>query len=246
MQRKLITMVTLFVGMATSVAAQEKPLPSANEVVSQMLTRDLERQQSLEGYEGMRKYTLVNEYMNKRAEMVVRVSGDAVGRKHFEVVSERGWKAAQKHVLQKMLESEEETSHPAERTKTRLCGDNYDFEMVGVDSRGERAAYVIDVNPKRHEKYLFRGRIWIDAEDYALTRAEGDPAKNPSFWTKSVHFSHAYTKRGAFWFPATTESVTEARLFGTTNLTIEYFDYKPSSASAPIDSAEISKWGSQR
>ena len=35
----------------------------------------------------------------ERAEMLVQVQGDKDGTKHFEVVSEDGWKAAHKHVL---------------------------------------------------------------------------------------------------------------------------------------------------
>ena len=240
--KSLITISCLFLaGISTS--AQETILPAASDVVAQMLARDAQRQQSLEGYEGMRRYTLVNEHLHKRAEMVVRVNGDPDGTKHFEVVTETGWKAAQKHVLRKMLESEAETSRPEERVKTRLSPDNYEFQTVGRETQGDRTAYAIDVTPKRQEKTLFRGRIWVDAEDYALVRADGNPSKNPSFWTKSVHFVHAYQKSGPFWFPVTTESVTEARLFGTTDLTIEYFDYKPRATSAPRDSVEVAQRG---
>ena len=46
-----------------------------------------------------------------------------------------------------------------------------------------------------------------------------------SFWTKSVHFVHAYEKNGAFWFPASNRSETDARIFGRADLLIEYFDY---------------------
>ena len=49
-----------------------------------MLASDTQRQQSLSGYEGTRRYVLVNDHMHKRAEMVVRVTGDPDGTKHFE------------------------------------------------------------------------------------------------------------------------------------------------------------------
>lgn len=232
---------------AISAAAQQAPMPDAKDVVSRMVERDAERQASLTGYSGMRKYILANEHMHKRAEMVVRVTGDPDGTKHFEIVSEDGWKAAQKHVLRKMLESESETSRPEERIKTRLCPDNYEFQLVGKEKAGERTAYAIDVTPKRKEKYLFHGRIWVDSEDYALMRADGNPSKNPSFWTKSVHFVHTYEKSGEFWFPVTTDSVTEARLFGTTNLTIEYFEYRPNAAPrVPGNAVNVAQAGGER
>jgi len=219
---------------AVPLAAADNPEPPfVSEVVNKMVERDAQRQVSLHGYSGMRRYSLQNDHMHKHAEMVVRVTGDADGTKHFEIVSEDGWKAAHKHVIRKMLESEAETSRPEIRTKTRICPDNYDFQMVGSETLDGRLAYEISVTPKRHDKYLFQGRIWVDTEDFAVIRADGSPAKNPSFWTKHVQFVHIYQKDGPFWFPLSTESVTDARIFGTTDLTIQYFDYKPSGSPLP-------------
>src|SRR5260221_13964177 len=179
-------LTALFLLRASSVVAADYsgPLPTAEEIVTRMGPRDVQRQVSMEGYAGMRRYVLENQHLHKRAEMLVQVQGDPDGTKHFEVVSEEGWKAAHKHVLRKMLESESETSHPEARAKTRINPENYDFKMAGTEVIDGRTAYVLEVSPKRKEKYLFRGRIWVDAEDYALARAEGHPAKNPSFWTK--------------------------------------------------------------
>lgn len=225
--RLLMCLTAWFVAAVPASWAQEKPLPTADEVIARMLERNAQRQRDQEGYDGMRRYILVNERFGKRAEMVVRVSGDPDGTKHFEVVGEDGWKAAQKHVFQKMLESEAETSRPDARPETQLTLENYDFQMVGSEQEGDRTLYAIDVNPKRKEKYLFRGRIWVDAEDLALVRVDGNPAKNPSFWVRHAHFVHTYQKNGMFWFPVTTETVSEAFLFGKTEVTIQYFDYRP-------------------
>jgi MucB/RseB N-terminal domain len=227
---------------ASIAAADESPsLPTATEIVTRMGSRDLQRQVSIEGYAGMRRYVLDNQHFHKRAEMLVQVQGDPDGTKHFEVVSEEGWKAAHKHVLRKMLESESETSRPEARAKTRINSENYDFTIAGTELVDDRTAYVLEVSPKRKDKYLFRGRIWVDAEDYALVRAEGSPAKNPSFWTKSTHFVQIYQKNGPLWFPRSTQSVTEAHIFGTTDVNIEYFDYAPKTALAPGNSVMSAK-----
>lgn len=228
MKHRFLLASVLFLLPAAAVAVAQEGAPlSAGEVVDRMVQRDAQRQILTNGYAGMRRYVLQNNGMHKRAEMLVRVSGDSDGTKHFEVVSEQGWKAAQNHVLRKMLESESQTSHPEARAKTRLCTENYEFTMVGQENVADRYSYAIEVTPKRKDKLLFEGRIWVDAEDYALVRAEGSPAKNPSFWTKHVDFVHSYQKKGQFWFPLCTESITDARIFGRTALTIEYFDYKP-------------------
>jgi hypothetical protein len=243
--RLYLTTLILFVAPVLFSAGERPNLPSAADVVARMLASDALRQQSLSGYEGARRYVLVNDHMHKSAEMVVRVTGDPDGTKHFEIVSETGWKAAQKHVLRKMLESEEEASHPEARSKARLSLDNYEFQLVGTDELDGRNVYAIDVSPKRKEKYLIRGRIWVDAEDYALVRADGNPAKNPSFWTKSVHFTHTYQKSGMFWFPSTTDSLTEARIFGATALKIEYFDYKPGTSAVAVNGSGLAQEGSK-
>ena len=223
----LLTALFLLPASAAIAADDSGAPPTAEQIVARMAALDLQRQSSIEGYAGMRRYVLENQNLQKRAEMVVRVKGDPDGTKHFEVVSEGGWKAANTHVLRKMLESESETSRPELRATTRLNCANYEFAIVGTEMLSGRRAYVLEAKPKRKDKYLFQGRIWVDAEDYALVRAEGSPAKNPSFWTKSTHFVQLYQKSGPLWFPVSTQSITEARIFGTTDVHIEYFDYAP-------------------
>jgi hypothetical protein len=41
-----------------------------------------------------------------------------------------------------------------------------------------------------------------------------------------------YQKIGEFWFPTSTESITQARFVGKTDVNIQYFDYAPNTAAA--------------
>ena len=54
-----------------------------------------------------------------------------------------------------------------------------------------------------------------------------------------------YQKSGSLWFPLSTQSVTEAHIFGTTDVNIEYFDYAPKTSQPPdntvISAKEMSK-----
>jgi hypothetical protein len=228
---RIRTAVILFLTLAptTICRAQEAPILSADEVIAKLIDSNAQRDKLGAGYAGSRRYVLENERLNKRAEMLVSVKCDPDGRKHFEVVSEEGWKSANKRVVHKMLESETETSQPQIRPTTSLAPENYRFQVLGKDSLDARPVYVIQVVPKREDKYLFEGRIWVDAEEFAVVRIEGKPAKNPSFWTHSIHFVQQYHKSGRFWFPLSTESVTDARIVGKTEVTISYFDYQPNS-----------------
>jgi hypothetical protein len=212
---------------AARVLAAQGSAPTADEVVANMYAHDSLRETASGGYTGSREYVLENHRLQKRAQMVVRVSCDETGTKHFEVLSEGGWKSANKRVLRQMLATESDGSRPNARPRNRITSDNYTFRMISTEPFDGRLAYVIEAAPKREDKSLFRGRIWVDTEDYALARVEGEPAKPPSFWTRKVQFIQQYYKAGAYWFPMETLSETDVRVFGTTDVNIRYFDYKP-------------------
>ena len=46
--------------------------------------------------------------------------------------------------------------------------------MIGQESVNERPSYVIAIAPKTQNKYLVRGKIWVDLDDYAIARIEGE------------------------------------------------------------------------
>lgn len=236
MRIRTVVISLLALGSTTLCRAQVPPILYADEVVAKLTDHNGQREKMGGGYTGRRRYVFENHTWNKRAEMLVAAKCDSDGTKHFDNVSEEGWNPANKHVLRKMLESEAETSQPQVRPTTSLTPQNYHFQMLGSDLVDARPTYVIRVLPKRHDKYLFEGRIWVDAQDFALVRAEGKPAKNPSFWTRSVNFVQQYHKSGTFWFPSSTKSVSEARLFGKTEVSISYFDYQPNSSAGPLAS----------
>jgi hypothetical protein len=209
-------------------------LPSANEVVAKMLEHDNQRQSALHGYTAARRYLLENSRHHKRAEMVVRMRCLDNGSKEFQTVSATGWGTARNHIFPKLLESESEASLPEVRDRSRITPENYSFEMVARNYKNGRPAYVIAIAPKTPNKYLVQGRIWVDVDEYAIVRIEGKPAKSPSFWIKSVQFVHTYKKSGLFWFPVSDRSVTDVRILGATEVTIEYFDYSPNATTLSV------------
>lgn len=206
-----------------SSAQTSDPLPSEEEVVAKMMQFDAQRQSEQTGYTAVRHYAAVNK--KRHAEMVVHVSCDSSGAKEFTIVSEEGSGSIRKHVFQKLLSEETEASRRGTRASTRLIPDNYQFQMVGWETLETGPAYVLSVTPKRTNKYLIDGRIWVDANDYSIVRIEGQPAKNPSFWVRSVHFVHTYQKVGQFWFASSTHTTSQIRIFGESELTIDNSDY---------------------
>ena len=213
---------------------QGGPMPSltVSEILERMVQADRDRHAALAGYSGIRHYRFENKHSNKHAEMTVRMSCGSDGVKTFEVVDESGSGFVRSHIIRKMIEAEEESSQKGERKESRIVPENYDFLLVGTETSNGRDNYVLDINPKRPTKFAIRGRIWVDAEDFAIARVEGQPAKNPSFWIRSVQVEQRYGRTGQFWLPAFNHSVAQAKIFGATEVVIEYSEYKTTAREA--------------
>src|ERR1035437_8864741 len=106
--------------------------------------------------------------------------------------------------------------------RSALTDDNYCFTLIGYGSGLFSAEYELKVEPRRKDTFLYRGRIWVDAKDFAVVRLEAEPAKNPSFWTKKANIVQVYMKVSDFWLPAYNHSVAAIRHGGHAELTIDY------------------------
>ena len=117
--------------------------------------------------------------------------------------------------------------------RTALNSENYDFTMAAYESTSSGSMYVLTVEPRTKSKFLFRGRVWVDATDFAVVRVEAEPAKSPSFWTKSSQIEQLYQKVSDFWLPQRNHSISSIRIGGRAELTIDYQGYKIT-ASDPV------------
>jgi len=201
---------------------------TVDEVVRQMVRRNLERADALQGFESTRVYHLQYRGFpsSREAEMTVNVVYRAPDKKDFTVVSQTGSKIILDRVFTKLLEGEQEAMKAENRARTALNTENYNFSIAGYEADGPAANYVLQVEPKIPSKFLYRGKVWIDAKDFAVTRIEVEPAKSPSFWTKKSEIRHVYCKVDGFWLPQQNVSVSSIRLGGQATLTIDYKDYK--------------------
>ncbi len=205
---------------------------SADQVVDNLVRKNHERAQALLHSEGTRVYHLAYRGFpgDKDAEMTVKATYDSPCSKEFTVVSESGSKLILNRVFKKLLQSEKEAAQPEISTRTQLNRENYDFELLSFEPSNAGGQYVLQVSPKSRSKYVYRGKVWVDGIDFAVTHIEAEPAENPSFWTKKSEIHHEYKKVGAFWLPARNESVSYIRLGGRATLTIEYKDYSVTDA----------------
>jgi len=210
---------------------------SVTEIVDHMVQAENERTAAFSGYTGMRRYHFENKKVGKRADVTVRVICDQTGAKTFEVTEESGSGFVRRRIIRRMIDAEREASGKGEHQQTRILPQNYDFALLGTEVVDGRPSYVLEISPKNENQFMVRGRIWVDAEDFAVTRVEGSPAKNPSFWIRSVNVVHRYDRIGKFWLPVSNQSRADVRIFGQTDVRIEYFDYLITDVHAKTDSA---------
>ena len=119
--------------------------------------------------------------------MEVEIRYDAATGKNFRIVSQTGSNLLCDKVLKKAVDSEKEASQ--DKASTALNETNYKFSLA-TDTVNGRPAYVLHEEPLKEGKFLSRGKIWIDAQDFAIVKMETEPAKNPSFWIRTRRSAH--------------------------------------------------------
>jgi hypothetical protein len=208
------------------LAGGEYPAPTADEIVARMVAADDARAPKLHDYTSLRKYSLDNKRFAVHAGMTVRVTYQYPGPKHFEITEQSGPAPVRAKVFRRMLDSELKASSGQAREDTRFSPRNYAFTLVATREHEGRRCFVLKTEPKSDNPVLFRGEVYVDAEDYAVAYLDGAPAQNPSFWLRKTAIHHRYGKFGPFWLPLSNDSGSDVRMFGHTQVRIEYSEYQ--------------------
>jgi len=219
----------LFVCLGKAEDGPASP-PAVDAILSQVAAADKTRQAQLAGYTSIRNYLVENRRFRTTAKMRVQLTVDPRGAKSFQVLEMSGPLPVRKLVFQRMLDTEAKASTGDGQQATRIAPANYTFRWIETASWQGRKCFILEAEPKSSSSLLFRGRVWVDADEHAVVRIEGSPAKNPSFWVNKTGFVHEYTKVGPLWLPKSNTSETDVRIFGRTTVRIDYGDYKLTSA----------------
>lgn len=210
------------------------PLPP-DQVIRKLVEMNSRRARALLGYEGTRKYSLQYHgfWGNRSAEMVVKLTYRSPGTKEFTFISQSGSRWIIDKIFKGLLQSEKEGAMPESAKRISVEPANYQFTFIEYRSDPSDPFYVFSIKPRSTYKYLYRGQIWVEARDFAITRIKGEPARNPSFWMKNTIMEHTYRKIGEFWLSSRDHSVSQVRFGGYADLTIEYSDYKITGVTFP-------------
>ena len=166
-----------------------------------------------------RPYVLTREYKfyhgeattEAKSEVVAEVSFVPPNRKSFEILNTRG-SGRGTSVVKHILESEAELAKDV--TTNEVSRHNYYFALAGQASVNGRNCYVLSLKPKRDERSLFNGKVFVDAQSYRILKLEGQPSRSPSWWLKSTYITLLFGDVDGLWLPVATNGTSELRMFG--------------------------------
>jgi len=200
-------------------------------VITKLLERNRQREARLQQYSVPSIYRVKNDQGLVRAEAQVMLHYRAPDTKEFKIVTESGSTLIRSRVFKPLMDIEVETAAGRNRLDSSITSNNYNFQLLGEEDVDGTHCFVVQTTAKRADKYLFNGKVWIHAIEFAIVQVAGQPAKKPSVWIKGVEFVRHYQKLKEFWLPLKSESRTQVRFFGNNTLTIDYDRYEITQAS---------------
>ncbi len=215
-----------------------RPGVTASQIFDQLVAHNSLRAATLANYTALRTYQVLDLKGKVHAEEIGRMEYLAPDRKKFVVTSEKGSTVVRRLALHALIASEIETATGKQQHDSAISPANYSLDLLGEQQVGPYRCFVVQAMPKRRDKYLFEGKVWIDAEDYVVVRIEGHPAKKLSFWIQRAEFVRQYQKIDDFWLPQRDRTFVDVRLYGEKVLTIDHRDYSVNSAVAIYGSGE--------
>ena len=138
---------------------------------------------------------------------------------HYEVMAEGGSGYIRNRVLRSLLEEERRLIARGRTHAVALSEDNYAFHPEEINEEG---LAVVGIQPKRKDRSLIKGRMFLTAADGDLVRIEGTLAKNPSFWTTRVRMVRSYRRIDGALMPVLLDTTAQLRLLGSSALRMTY------------------------
>lgn len=202
-----------------------RPGVTESQVLAELAAHNEERKAALHDYRVLRTYQVVDLKGKVHAEEIGRMEFFSPDKKTFTVTSESGSGLVRHMALNPLINSEIEAAAGKEHHDSAISTDNYSLNLLGEQQLGPYRCFVADAVPKRKDKYLFEGTVWIDVNDYSVVRIEGHPARKLSFWIQRADFVRQYQKIDGFWLPEKDQTLVQVRMYGKKILKIEHRNY---------------------
>jgi hypothetical protein len=207
------------------------------QIFADLIARNQTRSKALLECTDTRTYQVRNLNGKVHAQIEGEMEFHAPDGKRFIITSEHGSGIVRRLALHPLIESEIKAAAGKDRHDSAITPANYKLELIGEETVGAYRCYVLRAIPRRIDKYLFEGKVWVDEEDFAVVRIEGQPAAKLSFWIKRAEFVREYGKIDGFWLPQRDETVVDVRIYGKAILMIDHGEYAVKGAAMPTVAA---------
>ena len=211
--RPRVMMVLLALTMVPTVRATT-PNPA-----DQSINRFLTRQDNQHPYRAIRRLEAENGSRTGWLEAATEYS--PVGGFRYRITAEGGSSQIRTKVLRAVLDGEQQVIALGEGARAALALTNYAFQPNGVDAEG--LANVL-LSPKRKERALLSGVMFLRPDEGELVRLQGRLAKNPSFWVRNVDIVRKYERIHNAVMPVALESTAHVTFLGAATFRMTY-DY---------------------
>ena len=220
-------------GLAAAYGADA--IPGVDTIVVRMAQARVENRTHLRPYLVTRDYRLIGkEKQTTRSEVVANVSFVPPDSKQFVIQQATGARLGER-IVRQMLEHE--TDIVKNNGSTDLSPANYEFRFVREETLSGQPCYVLEILPRRQDKTLLRGHIWVDSTTYLLRRVEGEPGKAPSWWLRDARIVLVYGDVDGMWLQTASESTANVRILGWHNMLSRDVEYKMSEVVATAGNA---------
>jgi len=214
--RLLFPVIVFLATLASSLQAPSPPAeiksPDLNLILQHL--EEVQHQDPAQSrpYEVTREYKVFRGYDTQpTSEVVAQINFVPPDMKTYKITQARGNSRGEK-IVRELLDRETESAK--KRRGSEISRTNYDFVFLRQENFGVAPEYVLRIVPKRKDKYLLRGQIWVDASTFHIRRIEGVPAKSPSFWIKDIHITLQYAELNGMWIPVSFDAIATVRLLG--------------------------------
>lgn len=223
-----VVLLMVMAGFTQAEQPPDSPPLTTDQIVRKLMAANVRRAEALRGYTAKRNYHIdyTGWFGHRTADMQVEVTYTAPDKKDFRIISQSGSTLLINRILLRLLKSESDAQEDENRKGLEVTSDNYNFALDQVEQVSGSDSYVLKVAPKGKNRYLYRGKIWVDARDFAVARMEGEPQKNFSMWASHSNVAYRWFRQDGFWLPIHTQSDSQVRMGGKITLTIDYSDYQ--------------------